>query len=177
MCKTARHGGDDVKGTGKTAVMRAMVGFEDNPGWIQAADPNARSVTSSFNEAGSSVSNFRNDCKKLGLHRTDTAFGRHILRYYKGMREEDVQRIGSFKTAVFLLRKKLGQTIPGTLVIGIDELAMIEGEAAKVVSLMQQQDSSIRYPDEYEVLSFLSCHRKPANPQTNTQTGNCIKGK
>ena len=138
-----------VKGTGKTAVMRAMVGFEDNPGWVQAADPNARAVTSSFNECGGNVNTFGNDCEKLGLHRTDIAFGRHILRY-NGMCEEDVQRVGSFKTAVFLLRKKLGQTIPGTLVIGIDELAMIEGEAAKVVSsLMQQQDSSIRYPDKY----------------------------
>ena len=138
-----------VKGTGKTAVMRAMVGFDEKPGWVQAADPNARAVTSSFNECGGSVSEFGNDCEKLGLHQTDIAFSRHILRY-NGMREEDVQRIGSFKTAVFLLRKKLGQTIPGTLVIGIDELAMIEGEAAKVVSsLMQQQDFSIRYPDEY----------------------------
>ena len=137
-----------VKGTGKTAVMRAMVGFDGKPGWIQTADPKARAVTSSFNESGDWVSKFRGDYKKLNFN-AGTAFGRHILRY-NGMCEEDVQRIGSMETAVFLLRKKLGQTTPGTLVIGVDEFAMLEEAAGRVlVNLVQLQGASIRFPDEY----------------------------
>ena len=165
-----------VKGTGKTAVMRAMVGFDGKPGWVQAADPNARAVTSSFNECGGKVDMFGNDCEKLGLHRTDIAFGRHILRY-NGMCEEDVQRVGSFETAVFLLRKKLGQTIPGTLVIGIDELAMFEGNVAKVLSsLMQQQDYSIGYPDAYggAVIFILSALTESFASKMQTASGRPI---